>query len=232
MTPGDVLGVTAVGVVVGVDLVTVPQAMTGRPLVAAFLGGWIAGSPIYGLLIGVVLELFALETLPVGASRYPDWGPPSVAAGALFQPGPDGVFATPFWPWLLSLVLVAALVARLGGWAMDAIRRANDAAIVRRAAALDAGDPRALIRLQAWGFVRDAGRAALLTLVALLVGGVVAQVVADQWRASPAVAENAVLAAAMGVAAAAAWRLFARGKTGRWLAAGLGAGLAGALLWV
>jgi PTS system mannose-specific IIC component len=230
VTLGDILGVTAVGVVVGVDLVSVPQAMTARPLVAGFVGGWIAGSPVYGLLIGAVLELFALETLPVGASRYPDWGPPSVAAGALFQPGPGGAFPHPFWPWLLSLVLVSALVAWFGGWALDAVHRANGAAISRRAAALEAGDPRALILLQAWGFVRDAGRAAALTLVALLPGGFVARVVAEQWRAPTALAEDVALAVAVGVAAAAAWRLFGRGKTARWLLAGVSAGLAVALL--
>jgi hypothetical protein len=80
--------------------------------------------------------------------------------------------------------------------------------------------------------VRDAGRAALLTLLALLPGGFVAQAVADQWRAPPAVAQTAILAVAMGVAAAAAWRLYGRGTTARWLVAGVGAGLAGALLWV
>lgn len=229
MTLGDALGVTAVGVLAGVDLVTVPQAMIARPLVAAFVGGWIAGSPMHGLLVGVVLELFALETLPVGASRYPDWGPPAAAAGALFVP--DRLVAVPFWPSLLSVVLVAALVAWIGGFALDLVHRANGAAIVRRSAALDAGDPLALIGLQAGGFVRDAGRAALLTLLALGPGGVVARVVAQQWQAPPSVAENGVLVAALGVGAAAAWRLFGRGRAARWLFAGaaLGAGAALAL---
>ena len=231
MTPGDILGVTAVGVVVGVDLVTVPQAMVSRPLVAAFVGGWLVGSPAYGLLIGAVLELFALETLPVGAARYPDWGPPAVAAGALFPPGPGGVFTAPFWPWLLSLVLVTGVVAWLGGWAMDGVHRANGAAIRRRAAELEAGDPRALVRLQAWGFVRDAARAAVLTLVALVPGGFVAKVVALQWHAPGILAETTVLAVAAGVAAASAWRLHARGRPARWLFGGAAAGLAGALLW-
>ena len=228
MTLGDVLGVTAVGVLAGVDLVTVPQAMIARPLVAAFVGGWIAGSPAHGLLVGVVLELFALETLPVGASRYPDWGPASAAAGALFVP--DRMVAVPFWPSLLSVVLVAALVAWIGGFGLDVVHRANGAAIRRRSAALDAGDPQALIRLQAGGFVRDVGRAALLTLLALGPGGMVARVVADQWRAPSGVAENAVLVTAFGVAAAAAWRLFGHGRVSRWLFAGVALGAGAALV--
>ena len=227
MTLGDALGVTAAGVIAGVDLVTVPQAMVGRPLVAAFVGGWLAGSPAHGLLLGVVLELLAFETLPVGASRYPDFGPPAVAAGFLFAP--DRLQAVPFWPSLLGAVLVAAVVAWLGGFALDIVHRANGAALRRLEAAVDSGDPRALIRLQAGGFVRDAGRAAALTLLALGPGGVVVAVVAHGWRAPAGLAEDAVLIATAGVAAASAWRLFGRGRTGRWLFGGAVIGLALAL---
>jgi len=228
VTLGDVLGVIAAGVVVGVDLVTVPQAMTGRPLVAAFVGGWIAGSPLHGLLVGVVLELFALETLPVGVSRYPDWGPPAVAAGALFAA--NRLVAVPFWPSLAGVVLAAALVAWVGGFALSLVRRANGAAIARRCAALEAGDPRALIRLQAGGFVRDVGRAALLTVLALGAGGVVIDVVAARWRAPGALAQVALVAVAAGVCAASAWRQFGRGRTARWLLAGTAVGAAAALV--
>ena len=38
------------------------------------------GDPGSGLTAGIILELFALEVLPVGAVRYPDYGPASVAA--------------------------------------------------------------------------------------------------------------------------------------------------------
>ena len=34
--------------------------------------------------MSTVLELIALETLPVGASRYPEWGSAAVVGGALF----------------------------------------------------------------------------------------------------------------------------------------------------
>lgn len=230
MTAVEVLGVTALGAVVGVDLVTVPQAMTARPLVAAFLGGWLVGSPFYGLLIGAILELLALETLPIGAARYPDWGPPAAAAGALVAPGPDPTLPVSPWPWLLCLVLVAAMVAWIGGWAMHAARLLSGAAVRRRSAQLESGDPKALVWLQAWGFVRDVVRAAALTLLALLPGGWVAGAVARQWRAPSHVAESVVLAVTVGVAAASAWRLYGRGTTSRWLLAGVGAGLAGMLL--
>jgi mannose/fructose/N-acetylgalactosamine-specific phosphotransferase system component IIC len=231
VSPGELAAVTAVGVVVGVDLVSVPQAMTSRPLVASFIGGWLLGHPMIGLLAGAVLELFALETLPVGASRYPDWGPPAVATGALLADGvrADGVESV--WPGLLATVIVAALVAWLGGWTMEVVRHANGAAIRRQAARLERGDPRALVTLQAGGFVRDVVRAAALTVVALVPGGVVARALAAHWRAPVALAEDGLLAVAVGAAAWSAWRLFSGRRTARWLLGGLVAGCAGALVW-
>jgi len=231
MSPGELAGVTAVGVVVGVDLVTVPQAMTSRPLVAAFVGGWILGHPMIGLLAGALLELFALETLPIGAARYPDWGPPAAAAGALLADGVPAGGGQGAWPGLLATVLVAALAAWLGGWSLHLMRRANGSAIGRYAARLERGDPRALVALQAGGFARDVLRAAALTLVTLVPGGALARVLAVRWRAPGGLAEDVLVAVALGVAAWSAWRLFGRGRTGRWLAAGLVIGFAGALLW-
>ncbi len=231
MSPAEVAGVTAAGVVAGVDLVTFPQAMTARPLVAALVGGWLLGHPMSGLLVGAVLELFALETLPVGAARYPDWGPPAVAAGAILADGVHADTVVGVWPALLVTVFVAAVVARLGGWSMQLVRRANGAAIRLLTPRLDEGDPRALVALQAGGFVRDAGRAAALTLLALLPGGWIVRHVAARWSAPGALAEDGLLAVALGVAAVSAWRLFGRGATARWLVAGLLAGCLGALLW-
>ena len=52
---------------------------------------WRAGSPgdvEAGLRVGVLLELFALDVLPVGAVRYPDYGPATVAAVALAAGAP------------------------------------------------------------------------------------------------------------------------------------------------
>jgi mannose/fructose/N-acetylgalactosamine-specific phosphotransferase system component IIC len=232
VSPAEVAGVTAVGVVVGVDLVSVPQAMTSRPLVAAFVGGWLLGHPMIGLLAGAVLELFALETLPVGASWYPDWGPPAVAAGALLADGVRAEQVESVWPGFLATALVAALVAWLGGWSMQVVRHANGAAIRRQGERLERGDPRALVALQAGGFVRDVVRAAVLTLVALVPGGAVARLLAAHWRAPAALAEDGLLAVALGAAAWSAWRLFGGGRTARWLLAGLVVGCAGALAWV
>jgi mannose/fructose/N-acetylgalactosamine-specific phosphotransferase system component IIC len=85
-------------VLAGLDLVSVPQAMIARPLVAGFVGGWLMGHPAVGLVVGVLLELFALETLPVGAARFPDWGPPAVATGALVAERAGTTVAAGIWP--------------------------------------------------------------------------------------------------------------------------------------
>ena len=70
----DVLPIALLGGLFGLDVVSFPQAMISRPLVAATLGGAFIGNAALGLLLGAALELIALETLPFGASRYPEWG--------------------------------------------------------------------------------------------------------------------------------------------------------------
>ena len=62
--------------------------MISRPLVAATLAGAFIGDSPSGLLVGAALELIALETLPFGASRYPEWGSAAVVGGAIFAAHP------------------------------------------------------------------------------------------------------------------------------------------------
>ena len=64
MTLLEALPIGLLGAVLGLDVVSFPQAMVSRPIVAATLGGAFIGNPPAGLLIGVVLEMIALDTLP------------------------------------------------------------------------------------------------------------------------------------------------------------------------
>ncbi|HEY5939832.1 MAG TPA: PTS sugar transporter subunit IIC [Gemmatimonadales bacterium] len=205
------------GTVVGLDLVSVPQAMISRPLVAGTVAGWLIGDVEAGLRIGVVFELFALDVLPVGAVRSPDYGPATVAAVAL------GAGA----PWELSLGLSTALglvMALLGGWSLQIVRRWNARAIQRRAAALAAGESSAIRRLQYGALLRDAGRGLILTL-----GGIVAaSVIKDQVRLDrqTAVALTLVaIGAALAAAVNGAVRSSGRKARLKWLLAGAGAGV-------
>src|SRR5262245_64982939 len=88
MTFIDVLPIAMLGGLLGLDVVSFPQAMISRPLVAATLGGALIGNAAMGLLVGAALELIALETLPFGASRYPEWGSAAVVGGAIFASHP------------------------------------------------------------------------------------------------------------------------------------------------
>ena len=70
------------GTFVGIDLVSLPQMMIARPLVAGAIAGTILGDIPTGLKLGVIFELLQYDILPVGAVRYPEYGPATVAAVA------------------------------------------------------------------------------------------------------------------------------------------------------
>jgi PTS system mannose-specific IIC component len=216
LAPVSVVLLVAWGAIVALDLVSVPQAMLSRPLVAGAVAGWIAGDVEAGLRVGVVLELFALDVLPIGAVRYPDYGPATVVGVALAAGA----------PWELGLgvsVGLALVLAVLGGWSLQLVRRWNARAIQRRAAALAAGESGAIRRLQYAGLVRDGVRGALLTALGLLAAGALSRwAVPDRGTA----VGLTLVAVGTGLAAAAngAVRSAGRGARLKWLVAGAAAG--------
>ena len=120
MTHPPIAALTVLGAVLGLDVVSFPQAMLSRPIVAATAGGAVVGDPVAGLLAGATVEFFALETLPVGASRYPEWGSASVVGGALL--GLHGQLH----PGALSVALLATIATGwIGGWTMIQLRKLN-----------------------------------------------------------------------------------------------------------
>src|SRR5919108_4887813 len=70
------------GTLVGVDLVSIPQMMIARPLVAGTVAGAMLGDIPTGIKLGVIFELLQFDILPVGAVRYPEYGPATIAAVA------------------------------------------------------------------------------------------------------------------------------------------------------
>ena len=68
------------GTLVGLDLVTGPQTMIARPLVAGTVAGWLLGDAVGGFAVGAVLELCAVEIMPFGSARYADYGLGAVSA--------------------------------------------------------------------------------------------------------------------------------------------------------
>jgi mannose/fructose/N-acetylgalactosamine-specific phosphotransferase system component IIC len=229
MTALQVVAVVLMGTLVGLDLASVPQAMFSRPLVAGLLGGVVVGHALPGLAVGALLELFAIDTLPVGAARTADWGPGAVAVGAIAGAHTQGMLAS----GLLGLVVVAVLSAWAGGVLSHLVRRANTAAVEQHRVALDAGDPRVIGALQRQGLLRDAARALALTALTLAAGDIVSTLFASRWGSTQALARLALAATSSGTALVAGWRLAGSGPMRGWLAGGLGAGcvVAWAFLW-
>jgi PTS system mannose-specific IIC component len=218
MNPASVINMLPIALlaaVCGLDVVSFPQAMISRPIVAATLGGAMAGNAGVGLLVGAAVELIALETLPVGASRYPEWGTASVVAGALAAAAPNHPAHI-----LASGVLVALATAWVGSWTMFALRRWNADRARRHLEELDTGRAARIVSLQLWGLTADLARAGGLALVALFVFQPVVTFSARHWGVDPRTSRTIVVATAAAVALAAVWKLFHLTPGSRWLFAG------------
>lgn len=209
------------GAVLGLDVVSFPQAMLSRPLVAATVAGALAGRPGAGLLAGAVLELFALETLPVGASRYPEWGSASVVGGALYAAQPEHSAGA------LALSVLAALVtAFVGGASMVALRRLNGQLARAHLDRLSAGSNRSVVGLQLAGAAFDLLRGFAITVVALGVSQPLVAFARAAWGTDMRVSRAVVVGLAATVAGAAVWKLFHAVPRARWLfVGGIAAGL-------
>jgi mannose/fructose/N-acetylgalactosamine-specific phosphotransferase system component IIC len=205
------------GIVAGLDLVSVLQAMIARPLVSGTVAGAIAGDPGAGVLVGMVLELYALEVVPVGGARYPDFGPAAVAgtAAAVHVPAAE----------IGPGVAIGLLVAYLGDWSIVGLRRWNTARVRGAAPALDAGDLRTMARVQLGGIAGDGIRSALLTAAGLSLALVVRAWPPLDGRGAHAL--TAVLAGVgLSTALANGARLVERGRGVWWLTVGLAGGVA------
>ncbi|HLV27142.1 MAG TPA: PTS sugar transporter subunit IIC [Gemmatimonadales bacterium] len=204
-----------VGGLLGLDVVSFPQVMVSRPIVAATIGGAMTGNAMAGLSVGVFLELVALGTLPFGASRYPEWGSASLAGGALH--GLALQYGGPADGALILAALAGLLAAWAGGITMVWLRRLNAAWARRVLQELHAGDARTIIGLQLSGLSADYLRGVVLTLVVMLLAIPPIQMGMDAWPSLPAVS-GAVLTTMGGiVAAGAVWKLFHAVPRSRWL---------------
>jgi PTS system mannose-specific IIC component len=213
------------GTFVGVDLVSLPQMMIARPLVAGTIAGAILGDIPTGLKLGVVFELLQYDILPVGAVRYPEYGPATVAAVATAHAS-AGVLG-------LGLGALVGLVTGLfGGLTINWLRRINSRIVHAAAAQLESGDPGALVRLHVGGLLRDALRAALVTMFGLTLAWLARPLLGGVLSVRGAVLlAAAIVATALAAGAAGTLRLVGRGPNLAWFAAGLAGGIA-ATIWL
>jgi mannose/fructose/N-acetylgalactosamine-specific phosphotransferase system component IIC len=211
----ELIPLALLGALLGLDVVSFPQAMVSRPVVAATLAGALVGRPAHGLIAGAVLELFALETLPFGASRYPEWGSAGVVGGALYALQPSGS------PGALCVAVCASLVtASLAGWSMVWHRRliAYWAGGLRDA--LAAGSSGAVTALQLRGLTSDAARAGAVTWLALFVLVPIGRAVLGDWSFSGPVSRAVVVVCAGSVAGSAIWKIVHTTKWAPWFLLG------------
>ena len=195
--------IAMLGAVLGLDVVSFPQAMISRPIVAATLAGAFIGHPEAGLLIGVVLELIALDTLPFGASRYPEWGSAAVVGGALFAAQPPGM------PGALPASLLAALLtASVSGWSMVVLRRFIARRLEATRDSIEAGSRDALLSLHLSGMTTDLLRAALVTTVGMMVFSPLVRAIVAVWGSDSAPSRAVVVVVAAIVAGGALWKVF------------------------
>jgi phosphotransferase system HPr (HPr) family protein len=220
----DLLPIILLGAVLGLDVVSFPQAMISRPIVAATLAGAFAGSPAAGLVVGVALECLALETLPFGASRYPEWGSASVVGGLIGTRGADGALLPDPGAWVIG-VMAAIATAWVGGWTMVQHRTLIARWARPRLEQLAAGSMRTVVSLQVYGLTADLVRGGALTLLGLWVAWPVSTWAIAAWRLGAVETRGALILGAAAVAASAVWKvLHGYSVTRRLFVAGLAVG--------
>lgn len=224
MNVAEALPIALLGALLGLDVVSFPQAMVSRPIVAATLAGAFIGHAPAGLLIGVVLELIALDTLPFGASRYPEWGSAGVVGGALFAAQPAGMPGA-----LPASMLAALLTASISGWSMVMLRRIIATRLESTRDLIEAGSRDALLGLHLSGMTMDLLRGALVTTLGMVVFSPLVHAIVVIWGSDSAPSRAVVVVIAAVVAGGALWKVFHSVRGVLWLFLG---GLAVSTLWL
>jgi len=220
MNLAEALPIGLLGALLGLDVVSFPQAMISRPIVAATAAGAFIGNPPAGLLIGVVLEMIALDTLPFGASRYPEWGSAGVVGGSLFAA------QSPSMPGALPASLLAALLtASISGWSMVVLRRTIALRLERVRDRLEDGSRDSLHSFHLMGMSLDLLRGLLVTITAMLIFAPLVRAIVAVWGSESAVSRSVVVVIAAIVAGGALWKVFHSVRHVLWFF------LAGLIVW-
>ncbi|MFM8301650.1 MAG: PTS sugar transporter subunit IIC [Gemmatimonadota bacterium] len=199
------------GALSGLDVVAFPQAMLSRPIVAATAAGALAGNPLGGLTIGVALEFFALEAMPFGSSRYPEWGSAAVIGGVLFGRVEDGTAGA-----MTVAVLIALIAAGIGGTSVHLLRRLNAAVARRQQARIARGSGSAVTVVQLIGLTIDLIRAGLVTALILAIAIPLYDRALASFVLTPVISRAVVVGTASAVGLAAIWKVTQSTAGARW----------------
>lgn len=168
----ELLRLSVLGGLLGLDGTAVGQFMVSRPLVAGTLAGWLVGDPALGAAIGAVLELYLLVSFPTGGSRFPEGSTATVVAVSVAAPfsGPGAVAVA---------VAVGLVWGQIGGLTVTLQRKANG----RLVPPSDSAGPRArrlsTAHLLAIGL--DMARASVLTFTGVLAGRTALRLIDGRW---------------------------------------------------
>ncbi len=206
----ELVPIALMGGLFGLDVVSFPQMMLSRPIVAATLAGAMAGNAAAGMLAGAALELIAVATLPFGASRYPEWGSASVVGGAITA-------ALDTHPGGLTLGVLAGLAtAWVGGLSLVQLRKWIATVARSRRPALEAGSRGAVMTIQLAGLTGDFLRGAALSAVAYAALWPVTRATIGVWTFSDSLSRAFIVALAVSVTIAASWVIFHSARGARW----------------
>ena len=216
----DLLRLSLLGGLLGLDGTSVGQFMVSRPLAAGVFAGWVAGDPLMGLAVGVILELYLLVSFPTGGARFPEGGTATVVA--------VGVATGLTGPGALPLGVALGLAwGQLGGMSVTLQRTVNTRLLPEPGEAGAAGD---LGRILGLAVTLDFLRAVLVTATGLILGLAVLDPLSIAWPLGEAASRALLL---VGGATSAGILLNDLGGVRArkvWFAAGLLAGLVGVTL--
>lgn len=217
----DVLRLSALGALLGLDGTAVGQFMVSRPLVAGVLAGWMVGDPGLGATIGMILEIFLLVSIPSGGARFPEAATATVVAVACAAPF-ESLGALPL------AVAVGLVWGQVGGASVDVQRHLN--AYLVPEPGEDPNPARSIARAHVLAILVDFLRAAAVTGIGIASGRVVVGALAPRWPLGELASVSLLL---VGAAVSAGILLndlggFRRRKV--WFTAGLALGIFGSRL--
>lgn len=170
MKPG-ILAVLALGGIAALDATPVAQTLLSQPLVTATLLGLVWGDLKLALEVGVVLQILAASTLPVGARTPEDYAIGGVVgAGLALALGSQQSFEVARQACALVGVLAGLASATIGISLLKWQRRRNEGLSRWCEAALRGGNEGALAAAQRAGVVLAFGVGVGFTAACLALG--------------------------------------------------------------
>lgn len=172
------------GGIAALDATPVAQSMLFQPLVTAGILGWIWGDPLLAIEVGLVLQVFAAGTLPIGARTPEDYATGGViGVGVALALATQAPYAIGREASALAGSLCGMISATAGVPVLKWQRRRNEALSRWCEDALRRGERRAL------------GRAHLASVVLAFAAGVVFCAVflaAGTWSLRPVVEQHSI----------------------------------------